>query len=73
MLPFTKRAIENSLESIPKEKLIHALPFYTRIWKETEAEAGTPDARHDGNSVYDYYTLEMTSCGMRKPWELFEQ
>ena len=72
-LPFTKRAIENSLESIPKEKLIHALPFYTRIWKETEAEAGTPDARHDGNSVYDYYTLEMTSCGMRKPWELFEQ
>ena len=72
-LPFTERAIESSLALVPKEKLIHAIPFFTRIWKETEGTADTPDVRNDGNSEYEYYTLEVTACGMGRPWELFAQ
>ncbi len=33
-LPFVKDSIEDSLKEVPKEKLINALPFYTRLWKE---------------------------------------
>lgn len=31
-LSYTKDGIENSLKEVPKEKLIHAVPFYTRVW-----------------------------------------
>ena len=46
-----KRGIENALKSVPKEKLINAIPLYTRLWFETPktqeelaAEAGTEAA-----------------------------
>lgn len=32
---FVKEGIENSLKEVPKEKLINAVPFYTRLWTET--------------------------------------
>jgi len=32
---FVKDAINNSLEMVPKDKLIVGIPFYTRLWKET--------------------------------------
>lgn len=31
---FTKDAVRNTLEIVPKEKTIIAIPFYTRLWKE---------------------------------------
>lgn len=34
---FVKDGIEKTLEEVPKEKLINAVPFYTRFWK-TDAE-----------------------------------
>lgn len=33
-LGFTKDAVRNTLEIVPKEKTIIAIPFYTRLWKE---------------------------------------
>lgn len=46
---FVRDAINNSLELVPKDKLIVGVPFYTRLWKETaegevssEALAMTP-------------------------------
>ncbi len=33
---FVKQGIEDTLEMVPKEKLINAVPFYTRVWKESE-------------------------------------
>lgn len=33
-LPFTEETITMALELVPKEKLIHAIPFYTRVWGE---------------------------------------
>lgn len=32
---FVKDAIQNTLKEVPKEKTIIALPFYSRLWKET--------------------------------------
>lgn len=32
---FVKDAIKNTLEEVPKEKTIIAIPFYSRLWKET--------------------------------------
>lgn len=31
---FVKDAVKNTLELVPKEKVIVAIPFYTRLWKE---------------------------------------
>lgn len=38
---FVKEGIENTLKEVPAEKVINAVPFYTRLWSErpkTEAE-----------------------------------
>lgn len=32
---FVKDAIQNTLKEVPKEKTIIAVPFYSRLWKET--------------------------------------
>ncbi len=32
---YVKEAIENTLKEVPAEKTIIAIPFYTRLWKET--------------------------------------
>ena len=33
-LGFVRTGIEESLRSVPKEKLINGIPFYTRVWRE---------------------------------------
>ena len=40
-LPFVIAGIENTLDEVPKEKIISGIPFYTRLWKETTIEDGT--------------------------------
>lgn len=37
---FVKKGIEMTLEEVPAEKVINAIPFYTRIWKEVINENG---------------------------------
>lgn len=32
---FVKAGIENTLKEVPAEKVINAVPFFTRVWKET--------------------------------------
>lgn len=34
--PFVKEGIENTLKLVPREKVINAVPFYTRIWTEKD-------------------------------------
>lgn len=50
---YVKEGIENALKVVPKEKLINAVPLYTRLWFETPkteeelaAEAGTEAAEY---------------------------
>lgn len=40
-LPFFEEAVVNSLEMVPADKLIMAVPFYTRLWTEKTADDGT--------------------------------
>lgn len=35
---FVKDAVSNILKVVPKEKVIIALPFYTRVWKEEDGD-----------------------------------
>ena len=37
-LTYVKNGIEKTLEDVPKEKVINGVPFYTRIWTETDSE-----------------------------------
>lgn len=38
---FVKSGIEMTLEEVPAHKVINAIPFYTRIWKEETQEDGS--------------------------------
>lgn len=37
-LSYVRNGIEKTLEEVPKEKVINGVPFYTRIWTETDTE-----------------------------------
>lgn len=43
-IDFVRTGIERTLEEVPAEKVINAVPFYTRVWKVTESnEEGSVD------------------------------
>lgn len=35
---FLKRAVNNTLASVPKERIVMGIPFYTRLWAEQETD-----------------------------------
>ena len=35
-IDYVKQGIDNTLLEVPKEKVINAIPFYTRLWTETD-------------------------------------
>jgi len=37
---FVKNGVKNVVAKVPKERVITALPFYTRLWKEVENKSG---------------------------------
>lgn len=39
-LPFVEEGVKNVLAKVPKERMITALPFYTRLWKEVKTSSG---------------------------------
>ncbi len=43
-LPFVKNGVKNVLAKVPKERVIVALPFYTRLWKEVDGRKTTSEA-----------------------------
>ncbi len=63
---FVKEGIRNTLEQVPKEKVINAVPFYTRIWTEKNGETtasamGIKDALEwvEENDVELYWQEEL--------------
>ena len=63
---FVKNGIEDALKEVPAKKLINAVPFYTRLWKEVlkteeelEAQEGTDAAEYP-------YTVTSEAYGMSK-------
>lgn len=65
-LAFVQKGIEDALEKVPAEKLINAVPFYTRLWKEvlkTEDEL----LAQEGTDAAEYpYTVTSQAYGMSK-------
>lgn len=43
-IDYVKKGIENTLLDVPREKAINAIPFYTRLWTETEDGEITSEA-----------------------------
>lgn len=37
-LPYVEQGIKNTLQSVPKEKLINGIPLFTRVWTEKDGE-----------------------------------
>lgn len=64
-LSFVKSGIENTLKQVPKEKVINAIPFYTRLWKETP-KSEEQIASEKESTTYVPYTLESQAIGMKK-------
>ena len=65
-LDFVQQGIKDALKDVPAEKLINAVPFYTRLWKEipkTEEEI----AEQEGTDAAEYpYKVSSQAYGMNK-------
>lgn len=66
-LNFVETGIESALEVVPSEKLINAVPFYTRLWTETpkteeelKAEEGTEAAEYAVKVTSEVYRMKTT-------------
>lgn len=64
-LPFVESGIQTLLEDIPAEKIICAIPFYTRIWTETFGQVSVT-SEVLGMDGADQYVTQM---GMTKTWD----
>ncbi len=64
-LPFVEGGIQTLLEDIPAEKIICAIPFYTRIWTENFGQVGVT-SEVLGMDGADQYVTQM---GMTKIWD----
>ena len=63
-LPWVTQGIETMLNSVPSEKLICAIPFYTRVWEEDQ------DGNVIGSSAVDMTTgiTTLTNNGVTPEW-----
>ncbi|MCI5481626.1 MAG: glycosyl hydrolase family 18 protein [Lachnospiraceae bacterium] len=64
---FVREGIEETLKEVPAEKVINAVPFYTRLWKETpktEAEIASENQNEVGYQFIPY-NLSSEALGMQ--------
>ena len=64
-LPFVEAGIQTMLEDIPADKIICAIPFYTRLWTETFGQVGVT-SEVLGMDGADQYVAQL---GMTKTWD----
>ena len=84
-IPYVREGIENTLKEVPKEKVINAVPFYTRVWTVNEGKTsskayGISDARQwvEENQVElswdkllgQYYGETVSGSGQQYIWSL---
>ncbi len=72
---FVEKGIKDTLEEVPNNKVINAIPFYTRLWCETPANISEPNAKiiEDENSKYRRFSLSSEAKGMKSSRELLEE
>ncbi len=70
---YVKEGIENALELVPSEKLVVGIPFYTRLWQETEKSA-EQIAEDEGTEAAMYSkSVTSTAMGMDEAAQVVEQ
>lgn len=82
-LPYVKKGIEDTAAVVPKEKIVNAIPFYTRVWtfngdKTTSSALGISAAKKwvEENQVELYWQEELgqyygelqTEEGLKQVW-----
>jgi len=67
-LPFTRSSIENTMQVVPQNKVIHALPFYTRVWS-FDPSVEIPEGADPYSAEY---VLSSTAKGMGTAKKLLE-
>ncbi len=76
---FVREGIENTLKEVPKEKVINAVPFYTRVFKQipesvaTEAQKQNLPLVEDGTSEYGRYLLDSIAVSMGQAEKLLSE
>ncbi len=74
-LSFTVNGVADALDQVPPEKLIHALPFFMRVWTEIPENLADEDAVifEDGNSYFGRYAVTSEAIGMAKAQKLIQE
>lgn len=62
-IDYVRRGIEGTLAEVPAEKVINAIPFYSRLWKETPKTEAELAAEAD-SEAYVPYKLSSEALGM---------
>jgi spore germination protein YaaH len=65
---FVKNAIDNTLAMVPKERIIMAIPFYTRLWKEVTDANGTITVSSEAYSMTNAKNL-LSDYGATPEWD----
>ncbi len=75
-LGFSEQGITSTLDFVPAEKVVNALPFFMRVWQETPGDQAAEDAEiyDDGMSVYEGpYARDSRAVGMDAAKELLSE
>lgn len=67
-MDFERTGIENMLSEMPKEKLVSAIPFYSRIWYTGTNEDGTTSVTSEAVSM-DYAEQTVAQQGAEKVYD----
>ena len=67
---FVREGIEETLKEVPKEKVINAVPFYTRVWEETPKTDEEIAAIDPGEEYVTYNLSVLATPAMKNEEEL---
>lgn len=70
---YVKDGIENALKLVPNEKLVVGIPFYTRLWKETEKTAEQLADEQGTEAALYSKSVTSTAMGMDEAEQILEQ
>lgn len=70
---YVKEGIENALELVPNEKLVVGIPFYTRLWQETEKTADQLAEEQGTEAALYPKSVTSTAMGMDEASQVLEQ
>lgn len=71
-LPFVKQGIADTLAEVPAERVVNAIPFYTRVWYEDTLENAPEGAVIVEDVINGDYALSSKAVGMGSAKELLD-